>query len=541
MGTAAHDAPYHKGQTGLKSWIFSTDHKRIGVLYLISILVFFLIGGVFALLVRTELFTAGETIVKPEVYNQFYTLHGVIMVFLFIVPGIPATLGNFLLPLMIGAKDVAYPRLNLLSWWVFIIGALISLASLLGPVDTGWTFYTAYSIKTQSHVVPMVFGAFVMGFASVLTGLNFIVTIHKLRCPGMTWSRMPLFGWSLYSSSLIQVLATPIVGITLLMLIMERLFNVGIFDPHLGGDPVLFEQMFWFYSHPVVYIMILPAFGVVSEILPVFSRKPIFGYKAIAYSSVAIAAISFIVWGHHLFVSSESDLVAKVFSFLTFLVAIPTAIKVFNWVATLYGGSIELSSPMLFTLYFLFLFTIGGLTGIPLAALTSDVYYHDTYYVVAHFHYTMQGGMVIALFAGLHFWWPKITGRMVNESAARLISVFIFIGFNLTFIPQFFLGTLGMPRRYYDYSALAHLPEQFETLHQISTVGAFILGLGYFSSLVNLIISAKKGEKAVANPFDSRSLEWATASPPIQHNFEEIPEISDWTYNYGAKYDKGDQ
>lgn len=537
---------YLNHERGLWSWLTTIDHKRIGLMYLYTILSFFFVAGVFALLLRTELFSAGRTIMDAETYNMFFTLHGAIMIFLFIVPGIPATMGNFLLPLMIGAKDVAFPRLNLLSYYVYVVGALMALVALMrpigpeglrkilsaigivGPVDTGWTFYAPYSLQSGSSVIWMTAAAFVLGFSSILTGLNFVVTVHKLRAPGMSWDRLPVFVWATYATAIIQTLATPVVGITLLLLIMERTMGVGIFDPKLGGDPVLFQHFFWFYSHPVVYIMVLPAFGVVGEIIPVFSRKPIFGYKAVCYASLAIALIGFLVWAHHMFVAGISDTSAIYFSGITFAVAVPTAVKVFNWVSTMYKGSIRFESPMLYAMGFVFLFMVAGTTGIYLATLAVDVFYHDTYFVVAHFHYTIQGGAVIGLMAALHFWFPKMYGRMYNETFAKVAWVLVFVGFNLTFLPQFVLGMEGMPRRYYDY-----LP-QFELMHQVSTIGAYINALGYTAALFNLIHAAMFSKrKAPTNPYNSLSLEWQTQSPPVHDNFTEIPVVTQWTYGYG--------
>jgi cytochrome c oxidase subunit 1 len=462
-----------------------------------------------------------------DTYNRIFTLHGAVMVFLFIIPSIPAALGNIFLPIMLGAKDVAFPRLNLLSFWIYGIGSLFTLYSIAnGGIDTGWTFYTPYSTTTGTAVLSMTFGVFIIGFSSILTGVNFIVTIHKMRAPGQTWGKLPLFLWSLFATAIIQVLATPVLAITLLLLIMERTLGVGIFDPALGGDPVLYQHFFWFYSHPAVYIMIVPAFGVISELISTFSRKTIFGYWAIALSSLAIAFIGFLVWGHHMFVSGQSALSTAVFSFLTFFVGIPTGIKILNWVATMYKGSISMKTPMLYALIFLFLFTIGGVTGIMLGAISVNVHLHDTYYVVAHFHYVMMGGTVFAFLGGLHYWWPKMTGKMYNEFWAKVSAVILFIGFNMTFLPQFIMGSQGMPRRYYNYV------EQFQTLHQYSTVGSWILGVGFIIIAIYLVISLRSKEKAPSNPWGSRTLEWMTSSPPTHHNFDYTPVVVHGPYDY---------
>ena len=512
---------------GLWSWLTTLDHKKIGILYMISIMIFFAVGGFFALALRLELFKVGETIMTAQVYNEFMTAHGAIMVFMVIVPGIPAIFGNFLLPLHLGAKDVAFPRLNLASWYMLMIGAAMAIVTLfIKSPDTGWTFYTPYSIDTDGSVTLMVMAAFVMGMSSVFTGLNFIATVHKMRCPGMSMMRLPLFVWSLYSTAIIQVLATPVLGITLILLALERTLGIGFFDPALGGDPVLFQHFFWFYSHPAVYIMILPAMGVISEVITAFSRKTIFGYTAIVYSSFGIAAVSFLVWGHHMFVSGQSEVAGVVFSFLTMLVGVPTAIKMFNWVATMYKGSISLRVPMLYALGFLFLFAIGGVTGIMLATLGMDVHFHDTYFVVAHFHYVMVGGTLMAIMAAFFQWIPKIFGRMYSEMGGRLSFFFIFVGFNVTFFPQFILGAMGMPRRYFDY-----LPA-YESLNQISTVGSWAITLGFIIGLVTIVHSVLKGEKAEANPWGAETLEWTVPSPPTEHNFETIPTVTAGPYEY---------
>lgn len=518
---------YLNAQKGIKSWLFTLDHKRIGVLYLFSIMTAFLIGGVFAILIRLELLTPGKTIMEAHTYNQVFTLHGAIMIFLFIIPSIPASLGNFLLPLMIGAKDVAFPRLNLASWWIYILGSTFAIYSLASSaVDTGWTFYTPYSTQTTTSVISMTLGVFILGFSSIFTGLNFIVTIHKLRAPGLTWYKLPLFVWALYATAIIQVLATPVLGITLILLILERAFGIGIFDPAMGGDPVLYQHFFWFYSHPAVYIMILPGMGIISELVSVFSRKKIFGYKAIAYSSLAIAFISFLVWGHHMFVSGQSELASTIFSFLTFLVGIPSGIKIFNWLATLYKGRLYFDTPMLYVLSFLFLFTIGGLTGIFLGALAVDVQMHDTYFVVAHFHYVMVGGTVMAFLGGLHYWWPKIWGKMYSERWARIATAFIFVGFNVTFFTQFILGAKGMPRRYYNYL------DQFQPLHAFSSVGSWIMAVGFIIMGAYFVHSLFKGRKIGSNPWGGLTMEWETGSPPPTENFAQPPQVTHGPYDY---------
>ncbi len=513
---------------GFLSWALTLDHKRIGVMYLISITAAFMLGGIFAELVRTELIGPGRTIMGSDLYNQFFTLHGAIMIFLFIIPGIPVALGNFVLPIMLGAKDVAFPRLNLASYYLWVIGAIFFILVLVfGGLDTGWTFYAPYSTTTDTRVVLAAIGAFILGFSSIFTGINFIATIHMLRPRGMTWFRMPLFLWSIYATAVIQVLATPVLGITLFLIAVERLLGLGIFDPKLGGDPVLFEHFFWFYSHPAVYIMILPAMGVISEVVSVFSRKHIFGYSFIAVSSLAIALLGFLVWGHHMFVSGQSQLSAVIFSALTFSVSIPSAIKVFNWLATMYKGSIALLTPMLYALTFIFLFGIGGLTGLFLGALSVDVHLHGTYFVVAHFHYVMVGGTLTAFLAGLHYWWPKITGRMYSERWGRIGALLVFGGFNLTFFPQFALGSQGMPRRYYDYKDLLAEHPEFWSYNVLSTLGAYLLGAALILVTVYLIASLFNGRRAPANPWGGATLEWQCSSPPPFDNFPTQPAAGD--------------
>lgn len=526
---AAPREDYLNCSKGIMSWLGTLDHKRIGLMYLIGVGIAFLCGGAFALLVRLHLWDPEGLLFTNQQYNQIFTLHGAFMVFLFVIPAIPGSLGNMVLPLMVGAKDVALPRLNLLSFYLWVTGALFAaLAIILGGFDTGWTFYAPYSLYTDQAVITIGLGIFVLGFSSIFTGLNFIVTVHKLRAPGLTWFRLPLFVWALYATSLLQVLATPVLGITVLLVAFERLYHIGIFDPRLGGDPVLFEHFFWFYSHPAVYIMVLPAFGIISELVTVHSRKPLFGYKLIAFSSLAIAIISFLVWGHHMFTSGQSTYAMFAFSFLTFFVAIPTAIKEFSWVATVWRGSVALNSPMLYTLAFLIIFAIGGLTGVILGALNVDLHLHDTYFVVAHFHYVMMGSIALAFFAGLHHWWPKMFGKMYNEFLAKIACVTIFIGFNATFLPQFIMGSRGMPRRYATY-----VPE-YAPYHQASTIGAVVLGSGVALMVVYLIASLFTGKKAKENQWGGVTLDWRCPTPPPHLNFDDEPKVVHEVYDYST-------
>ena len=512
----------------VRSWLLTKDHKRIAILYMVSITFFFFIGGAAAVLFRLELLTPPGDLLLSETYNKLFTLHGVTMVFFFLIPSVPAVLGNFLVPMMIGARDLAFPRLNLLSWYLYMFGGLFAVGALIfGGVDTGWTFYTPYSSTfSNSNVIAMAVGIFIVGFSSVLTGLNFIVTIHMMRTRGLTWFRLPLFIWSIYATSIIMVLGTPVLAISLVLVGLERGLGLGIFDPALGGDPLLFQHLFWFYSHPAVYIMILPGMGVESEVITCFSRKKVFGYTMIAYSSIAIALLGFFVWGHHMFVSGQSVYAGMIFSFLSMLVAIPSAIKVFNWTATLHKGFISLTTPMLYALGFIGLFTIGGLTGLFLATLAVNVHVHDTYFIVAHFHYIMVGGMVMAYMGGLHYWWPKMTGRLYPEWWGRFAAIVIFVGFNLTFFPQFVLGYLGMPRRYHAY------PEEFHVLNVMSSAGASILGLGYLLPLGYLLWSLKYGRTAGRNPWRAKGLEWQTPSPPPTDNFDAAPIVEPEPYDY---------
>jgi cytochrome c oxidase subunit 1 len=539
---------YLNATYGLKSWLLTKDHKRIALLYLGSVSFFFFLGSIYAMMIRLELLTPQGDLVQSQTYNKLFTHHGILMVFFFLIPSIPAVLGNFLVPLMIGAKDLAFPRINLLSWYIYVVGGIFTFWALLnGGVDTGWTFYTPFSTTfSNTYVVATGLGIFINGFSSILTGLNFIVTIHTMRAPGMTWFRLPLFIWAHYATSLIMILGTPVIAITVLLVALERLARIGIFDPALGGDPILFQHLFWFYSHPAVYIMVLPGMGVVSELIANFSRKNIFGYSFVAFSSIAIAVFGFLVWGHHMFVSGQSMYAGMIFSFLSFAVAIPSAVKVFNWTATLYQGSISFDTPMLYGLGFIGLFVIGGMTGLFLAAMGVDIHVHDTYFVVAHFHYIMVGGTVLAYLGGLHMWWPKISGRMYPEGWARFSALVIFVGFNLTFFPQFLLGYMGMPRRYHAYPA--DMPV-WQVLHVMSSAGASILGMGLTIPLIYLIWSMRYGRIATANPWALPGLEWRTPSPPPTENFTVTPVVTWEAYEFAppeelkviGKFEPGDE
>ncbi|HTS65026.1 MAG TPA: cbb3-type cytochrome c oxidase subunit I [Candidatus Acidoferrales bacterium] len=533
---AAATPNYLTSERGILSWLLTTDHKRIALLYVFSVTAFFFIGGFFALLMRLELVTPETDLVSPHTYNELFSMHGIIMVWFFLIPSIPNTLGNFLIPMMIGAKDLAFPKLNLASWYVFMLGGMVTLwAMFRGGIDTGWTFYTPFStVYSQTYVTGAALGVFISGFASIMTGLNFIATIHRLRAPGLTWFRLPLFVWSHYATSVILVLATPVLAVVLSMVAVERIFQVGIFSTPLGGDPVLFQHLFWFYSHPAVYIMVLPGMAVVSELVAAYSRRPVFGYTFVAFASIAIAVIGFLVWGHHMFVAGQSVYSALYFSLLSYMVAVPSAIKVFNWTATVYKGSVSWETPMLYAIGFIGLFTIGGMTGLFLAALGIDVHVTDTYFVIAHFHYIMVGGTVMAYLGGIHYWWPKISGKMYPEGLSKLSALTVFLGFNLTFFPQFVLGYLGMPRRYAAY------PAEFQYLHILSTAGATILGAGYLMPLCYFFWAWRHAPEAPPNPWRATGLEWQTPSPPPKHNFEVTPVVTHNAYDYeGMKEELG--
>jgi len=524
-----HCAIGHPKSTFMQ-WMLTIDHKRIGIMYAAVMFTFFFVAVFTALAMRIELFAPGGQFMDSDTFNQAFTLHGVIMIFLFIIPGIPAIFGNIVMPLMIGAKDVSFPRLNWATFWLYIVGCMVALASLFigeGVADTGWTFYAPYSMNTDTNVIMALVAAFLLGFASILTGLNFLVTIHRLRAPGMTFFKMPLFVWGIYATAWIQLLATPVVGITLVLAVLEKYFGIGIFDPAKGGDPVLFQHLFWIYSHPAVYLMILPAFGIMSEIIPTFSRKEVFGYRTIALSSASIAGIGYLVWGHHLYTSGMSDTAKTVFSFLTFFVAIPTGVKFYDWVATMYQGKIVLSAPMIWALGTMITFAIGGMTGVTITMIGLDIHLQDTYYSVAHFHYAILGGVVFLMFAGMHYWFPLVTGRMYDERKAKIAFYLNFVGFNLLWFPMFIAGYYGMPRRYFDY-----LPE-FQIYHQISFVGALIFIAGLIYMFWVFFKGWTKGEKATPNPWNATTLEWhLPTSPPPLENHTKVPYVDFEPYEY---------
>jgi cytochrome c oxidase subunit 1 len=529
-GSSHHTSFYHEQgkYKGILGWLMSTDHKRIGIMYGLALFSFFGLAVCAGLLMRLSLIAPGK-ILTAQTYNEVFTIHGIIMIFLFVIPGVPVVLGNFLLPLLIGARDVAFPRINRLALWLYLSGGIIIIIALAlhgRPPDTGWTFYAPLSEQVRSNISVAVFGVFILGFSSILTGLNFVTTIHRLRAPGMGWFRVPLFAWTLYATGWVQMLATPVLAITLVFIILSRFMGVGFFDPAKGGDPILYEHLFWIYSHPAVYIMVLPAMGIISEIVPVFSKEKIFGYSAIVLSALAIASVGSLVWGHHMFTSGMSDTARVIFSFITFIVAVPSGIKVFNWVATLYKGSIVVAAPLLYALSFIFLFSIGGLTGLMIGALALNLNLHGTYFIVAHFHYVMFGGAGFAFIGGLHYWFPKFSGRMYDERKAKIAWMVLFVGFNLLYFIMFVMGYEGMPRRYFDY------PARYFTGHLISTIGALITVAGLILVFGNLIRSFFKGPIAPANPWNGKTLEWQVPSPPPAENFEKLPVIRGDMYHF---------
>lgn len=519
----------------LFNWLYSVDHKRIGIMYMYAAFTFFVIAVSIGVLIKVEKMFPGEQVYGPAIYNKLFTTHSVIMIFLFIIPTVPSIFGNFFLPILIGAKDVSFPRLNLVSFWIYLLGAGVAIGGIvfgnegswIGGAATGWTFTPPNSTLSGTAVSSTLLAAFILGWGTILTGINFVVTVHRMRAPGMTWLKMPLFVWAIYTTSWIQIIATPVVGITLMLQITERFMQIGWFDPAKGGDPVLFQHMFWIYSHPAVYIMVLPAMGVISEVISTFSQKAIFGYFSMICGTVGIAAVGYFVWAHHMFLTGMSEMAQFVFSFFTFLVAIPTAIKVFNWTATLYKGSIKLDPPMLFALGFLFNFCIGGFTGLFLGALNVDVHLHGTDFVVAHFHYTMFGGGGFGIFAAVHYWYPKMFGRMYNMAVAKVSFYLIFIGFNVLYFPMFILGIYGMPRRYHDYQSRPF----FDDIQVLSSIGAFILATGVIIMIINWV-QGGKGKKAPDNPWGGTTLEWKVETPPTLFNFDEVPKEIPNVYDY---------
>jgi cytochrome c oxidase subunit 1 len=526
-----HDArvepDYLRAGRGVWSWLSTTDHKRIAIMFYVVVLTMLFLGGVFALALRLELLTPRRTVMDALTYNRMFTLHGVTMVWMFLIPSIPTVFGNFVLPIQLGARDLAFPRLNLASFYIYVTGIVITVAGMLaGGTDTGWTFYTPYSDSSPTRVVPVVLGVFVLGISSIMTGINFIATTHMLRAAGLRWGRIPLFTWAIYGTSIIMVLATPVLGLALALVGVDHALHLGVFDPAVGGDPVLFQHLFWFYSHPAVYIMILPAMGVISELVPTFARRRPSSYVAIAVSTLGIALVGFFTWGHHMFVAGISELDAGIFGALSMFVAVFSAIKVFTWVATLYRGQIQLRTPLLYFFAFLFLFVFGGMTGVAVATQSLDIHWHDTYFVVAHFHFVMVGGSVTGFLAAAHYWFPKMFGRMYSERFGLLSATAVLLGFVLTFLPQFLLGNMGMPRRYYSY------PDRFQWLHVLSTGGAFLLASAILLALGNLLLSLRWGARVGANPWRSRGFEWLTASPPPKHNFPIPPRIDFSAYDY---------
>ncbi|MEB3219600.1 MAG: cytochrome c oxidase subunit I [Nostocales cyanobacterium 94392] len=521
----------HRQRKWWEYFTFNTDHKVIGIQYLVTTFIFYCIGGVMADLVRTELRTPASDFVSPELYNGLFTLHATIMIFLWIVPA-GAGFANYLIPLMIGAEDMAFPKLNALAFWMVPPSGVLLISSLIvgDAPDAGWTSYPPLSLVTgQVGEAIWIISILLLGTSSILGAINFLVTLLKMRAPGIGFYQLPLFCWAMLATSALVLISTPVLAGALILLSFDLIAGTAFFNPSGGGDPVVYQHMFWFYSHPAVYIMILPFFGVISEVIPTHSRKPIFGYTAIAYSSLAISFLGLIVWAHHMFTSGIPGWLRMFFMITTMIIAVPTGIKIFSWLATMWGGKIRLNSAMLFAMGFLGIFVIGGISGVMLAAVPFDIHVHDTYFVVAHLHYVLFGGSVLGIFAGYYHWFPKITGRMVNETLGRIHFALTIVGMNMTFLPMHKLGLMGMNRR------IAQYDPKFAAINEICTYGSYILAVSTIPFIINVIWSWKAGKKASNNPWDSLTLEWMTSSPPAIENFESHPFLLIGPYEYGTK------